>query len=84
MRRCCICPLERGPDLTQAGGHLLADVFGWFGPSPATADGRYVPLGAPTRVLDTRDPNQVPVPNPGDTANCGDFPNWEASGFSHL
>jgi hypothetical protein len=64
---------------TQSGGHLLADVFGWFGPSPATSDGRYVAVGAPSRVLDTRDATQVPVPNPGDTANCGDFTTWEAA-----
>jgi hypothetical protein len=64
---------------TQGGGHLLADVFGWFGPSPATVDGRYLSLAGPRRVLDTRDPNLVPVPNPGDVANCGDFATWDAA-----
>jgi hypothetical protein len=66
---------------TQSGGHLLADVFGWFGPSPATRDGRYVPLPAPKRVLDTRDPNQVPIPNPGDAVNCTGFDSWFAANY---
>ncbi len=41
--------------LTQAGGHVLVDVVGWFtGPSaPSSADGLFVPT-TPTRMLDTR------------------------------
>lgn len=50
-----------GPDgsislYTHAGGHLVADVVGWFtGPTaaPATA-GLFVPLPAPVRHLDSR------------------------------
>jgi hypothetical protein len=38
---------------TQGGGHLLADVFGYFATSAATVDGRYVPV-SPNRLLDTR------------------------------
>jgi hypothetical protein len=35
----------------QGSTHVLADVQGWFGPGSA---GRYVPLPAPRRVLDSR------------------------------
>jgi hypothetical protein len=68
---------------TQSGGHLLADVFGWFGPSPATRDGRYVALPAPKRVLDTRDPDQVPVEIPANAAKtCSDFGgSWITANF---
>ena len=38
---------------TAGGGHLLADVSGYYVPSGATAQGRYSAL-APARVLDTR------------------------------
>lgn len=53
--------------LTQGGGHLVVDVFGWFTPSGATDAGRYAPLAPPTprRVLDTRDTG-VPL-SPGGT-----------------
>ena len=37
----------------HGGGHLLADVSGYFASSGETAEGRYRPL-APARVLDTR------------------------------
>jgi 6-phosphogluconolactonase (cycloisomerase 2 family) len=42
---------------TQGGGHLLADVFGYFTPAVDATAGRYEPLAAPTprRVIDTRD-----------------------------
>jgi hypothetical protein len=50
-----------GPDgtvtlYTQAGGHLVADVVGWFtGPgAPRATTGLFVPLPAPVRHLDTR------------------------------
>jgi hypothetical protein len=39
---------------TLAGGHLVADLLGWYEPSGDTAAGRYVALAAPTRALDTR------------------------------
>ncbi|MGD9705865.1 MAG: metallophosphoesterase [Acidimicrobiia bacterium] len=75
-----------GPDgkvriYMQSGGHVIADVFGYFTESDATAEGRYTPLAAPNprRVLDTRDPMLVPVANPGDTVNCGDFATWDAA-----
>ena len=77
-----------GPDgsirfYLQSGGHLVADVFGYFSESAATATGRYEPLAAPTprRILDTRDPLQVPVADPGDTADCGDFPAWHEAWY---
>lgn len=40
---------------SQAGGHLVVDVAGWFtGPTaPVSTDGLFVPT-SPTRVLDTR------------------------------
>jgi hypothetical protein len=74
---------------TEGGGHLLADVFGYYSASGATADGRYVPL-SPARILDTRTtsepapsppPSPAPSPsptstkpaNPGDSKNCSDF-----------
>ncbi len=43
---------------TQAGGHVLADVAGYFTVSASATAGRMVPLG-PQRLLDTRvDPGQ--------------------------
>jgi hypothetical protein len=74
-----IVPVGNGGQVsiyTQSGGHLLADVFGWFGPSPATRDGRYVPLPAPRRVLDTRNPDLVPWFYPGNFTTCRDFATW--------
>ena len=75
-----------GPDgkvrvYMQSGGHVVADVFGYFTTTGATSSGRYVPLAAPNprRVLDTRDPLNVPVANPGDVVSCGGFPNWDAA-----
>ena len=55
----------------QSGGNVVADVFGYFTESDATAEGRYTPLTAPNprRVLDTRDPLQVPVANPAGTSS---------------
>jgi hypothetical protein len=38
---------------SQGGGHLIADVFGYFEASASTVDGRYVPV-FPSRILDTR------------------------------
>ena len=43
---------------TAGGGHLIADVFGYYSPSSAVAAGRYTALD-PTRVRDTR---QVSAP----------------------
>ena len=62
-----------------AGGQVLADVFGYYTPSSASTDGRYTPLQAPTprRVLDTRDPLQVPIANPGNAVDCGHFATWD-------
>jgi hypothetical protein len=41
---------------TSAGGHLVLDVFGWFGDEtwPESDSGLFVPV-PPTRVLDTRE-----------------------------
>jgi hypothetical protein len=72
-------PVGVGGQLTffnHAGGHLIADAFGYFTASGATADGRFVQLASPIRTLDTRDARKVPVANPGDVVNCGDFSTW--------
>ncbi|NMM33673.1 MAG: DUF1524 domain-containing protein, partial [Phycicoccus sp.] len=64
---------------TQGGGHLLADVFGYYAQSGPTATGRYTSL-APARVLDTRNGTGVTPPaSPGDTKNCGDFATWSGA-----
>ncbi len=46
---------------TQAGGHLIADVAGYWVAASAATSGRLVTL-APTRVLDTRDGTGAPGP----------------------
>ena len=48
---------------TQGGGHLIADVFGYFTPVADATSGRYLPLASPSpgRVLDTRDSSIVPA-----------------------
>lgn len=63
--------------LMDAGGHLLVDVFGYFETSGATAVGRFQGLDAPTRLLDTRNPVQVPIENPGNIVNCSSFATWD-------
>ena len=66
----------------HAGGHLVADLFGYFLPADSSTSGRFVGLSAPNRVLDTRDPLKVPIANPGNAVNCGDFATWlEANGW---
>ena len=67
------------------GGHLVADVLGYFAPATTSAEGRYQQV-PPTRVLDTRNrtgmppltppPGPVPPPDPGDIRNCADFGTW--------
>jgi hypothetical protein len=64
---------------TQSGGHVVADIFGWFGPTDPAPDRLYVPLHVPTRFLDTRSRLSVPLANPGDVVNCDDFPTWDAA-----
>jgi lipoprotein-anchoring transpeptidase ErfK/SrfK len=39
----------------SGGGHLVVDMLGYYTPRPASSAGRLVPLGAPQRILDTRD-----------------------------
>ena len=51
-----IVPLGVGGSVsiyTQGGGHVIADVFGYFAQSGSTRDGRYVSV-LPKRLLDTR------------------------------
>jgi hypothetical protein len=60
-----IVPLGTGGRIslyTQAGGHLLADVAGWFGDAsqPALFAGLFHPLD-PVRILDTRSATGVPT-----------------------
>lgn len=64
--------------LMDAGGHLLVDVFGYFEQTGgATAVGRFQGLDAPHRLLDTRNPVQVPIENPGNIVNCASFATWD-------
>jgi len=77
-----IVPLGSNHSVTffnHAGGHLVADLFGYFVPAASPSSGRLVTLPAPDRVLDTRDPLQVPIANPGDVRDCGDFTTWAAA-----
>ncbi len=48
--------------VTQAGGHLVADVAGYFVARPSATAGRIVAL-SPRRLLDTRETNPVLGPN---------------------
>lgn len=61
-----------------AGGHLIADVQGFFTEVSQSAEGRYTAV-APTRLLDSRNrtgmPSLLPA-NPGDTQNCSSFATW--------
>ncbi|MFZ4809976.1 MAG: L,D-transpeptidase family protein [Ilumatobacteraceae bacterium] len=54
-----IVPLDANGDFdvyAAAGGHLIVDLVGTFtgDTAPSATDGLFVPLGSPTRVLDTR------------------------------
>lgn len=40
---------------SQRGGHVVVDMLGSYQLSGAVADGRFVPLASPRRVVDTRD-----------------------------
>lgn len=64
----------------QAGGHLVADVFGYYEPAAASASGRFAAL-SPVRILDTRDRTGMTAwpTYPGDSRNCGDFGTWSAA-----
>ena len=64
-----------------AGGHLIADVQGYFIQTTTSSEGRYQAV-APTRLLDSRDRTGLPslLPsNPGDVRNCGDFSSWSSA-----
>ncbi len=63
----------------QGGGHIAADVLGYFTPASRAREGRFTlaPLMQSNRLLDTRDPLLVPVDNPGDSKNCSDFGTWD-------
>lgn len=50
-----------------AGGHVVIDVLGWFGPSGATSAGRLVGID-PVRVLDTRPGPRQQIPSGWDPA----------------
>ncbi|MEO6123465.1 MAG: L,D-transpeptidase family protein [Ilumatobacteraceae bacterium] len=48
-----------GPDgivdiFAQRGGHVLVDMLGYYSPTDAATSGRFIPLAAPSRMLDTR------------------------------
>ena len=60
----------------QNGGHLIADLLGYFDPVATATDGRFVALPSPQRLFDTRNPDQVPIVNPGDVVNCSNFATW--------
>lgn len=56
-----VVPLGAGGQLdffSQTGGHLLADIVGYFTPAIEATAGRIIPL-RPTRVFDTREPGPV-------------------------
>lgn len=38
----------------QRGGHVVVDMLGYYAPTAAATSGRFVPLAAPSRMLDTR------------------------------
>lgn len=57
---------------TEGGGHLLADAFGYYTGSGATADGRFVAL-SPSRILDTRTTSE-PAPAPAPTSSPSPSP----------
>jgi hypothetical protein len=45
----------------QAGGDIIIDLLGYYATGNASpADGRFVPLDSPQRVMDTRSPAQLP------------------------
>jgi hypothetical protein len=45
---------------SQTGGHLIVDMLGSYQGSGAAAAGRFVPLAAPQRIVDTRNSAVVP------------------------
>ena len=57
---------------SQRGGHLVVDMLGAYELSGATAAGRFLPLAAPDRILDTRD---FLVVDPVSTHRRCTFPN---------
>ncbi|MGD9704043.1 MAG: L,D-transpeptidase family protein [Acidimicrobiia bacterium] len=61
-----IVPVDADGDFqifSTGGGHVVIDMIGVFSGAgaPDTTDGLFVPLGAPTRFLDTRDPAMNPL-----------------------
>jgi hypothetical protein len=61
---------------TARGGHLLADVFGFYSAAAESAAGRFVPL-SPSRILDTRTtsaPAPAPSPSPSPTPSPSPSP----------
>ena len=79
-----IAPLGVGGSVsiyTQGGGHLIADVFGYFVESGSTRDGRYVPV-FPNRLLDTRSAPSGQAPGGRHRAGAGDRA-WRCSDGGH-
>ena len=61
-----IVPVDAAGAITvfsQSGGHLLIDLVGMYTGTGAadSSDGLFVPLGTPTRIVDTRDPAMNPL-----------------------
>lgn len=52
--------------LTRNGAPVVIDVTGWFVPTAASTDGRFVPI-APTRAVDTRQPPRAWPMQAGET-----------------
>jgi hypothetical protein len=50
---------------TQGGGHLVADVAGYYEPVGPVSAGRFVPAAVPKRLLDTREGLGAPMVKPG-------------------
>ncbi len=46
---------------SSAGGNLLVDFLGYYAPAATATAGRFVPLAAPRRILDTRVPGVTAI-----------------------
>lgn len=46
---------------TSGGGHVVVDMLGYYQPAASATSGRFQPI-APSRILDTRDPDVILAP----------------------
>ena len=66
--------------LVTASVHIVVDVFGYFVPTDASVDGRFVPLSSPQRLYDTRDLGPTPGPESQRTVIAAGMVGIPASG----